>query len=217
MTLSQVAYRLSEFLTPECLWVEWSKNFCDYSRVLKGLTKVGRASIMPPISNVFRANLAWQWALSALNVSYRLSVLYRMIGRSTTLPGQAHRAEPDVRMVYELTISYFRGTLQPAQLTQITHYMAITCDEGCKITKYCSHEQKVSGNLNNNSHKNHANPETEDAEEQVGPEIAEDGEVDREGNVDSDGEEEALTSELWRIVTAQELGAQSEDEEDYDQ
>jgi len=107
MTMAQVADRLSEYLTPESLWVEWSTNLCDYSRVFQALKKLGRAWIMPPISNVFRLNIAWRFVLTDFDVSCRLSVLYRMIGRyGTELSSLAHRAEPDVRMMYELAVTY---------------------------------------------------------------------------------------------------------------
>ncbi len=68
MTMAQVADRLVEYLNPGSLWVEWSQGFCDYSRVLQALKKLGRASMMPLISNVFRLNLAWRCALTGLNV-----------------------------------------------------------------------------------------------------------------------------------------------------
>lgn len=74
MTVAQVADRLAEYLTPESLWGEWSEGFCDYSRVLQALKEFGRASIMPPISNVFQLNLAWRFALTGFDVSCRLSI-----------------------------------------------------------------------------------------------------------------------------------------------
>jgi hypothetical protein len=100
MTMAQVADRLAGYLISESLWVEWSQGFCDYSRVLQALKKLGRASMMPLILNVFRLNLAWRFALTGFNVSCRLSVLYRMMSRyGAELSALAHRAEPDVRMM----------------------------------------------------------------------------------------------------------------------
>jgi hypothetical protein len=107
MTMAQVADRLAEHLIIESLWVEWPANLCYYSRVSQALKKLGRAWIVPPISNIFRLNLAWRFVRTDFDVSCRLSVPYRIIGRyGTELSSLAHRAEPDVRM-YELAVTYF--------------------------------------------------------------------------------------------------------------
>jgi hypothetical protein len=54
-------------------------------------------------------------------------------------------------MMYELAVAYFQGTLQPAQRTQITHYMTLTCKED--FTKPSSRPQRISSRLNNLGHK----------------------------------------------------------------
>jgi hypothetical protein len=81
MKMAQVADRLSEYLSPECLGVEWSANFCDHSRVFQALEKLGRASIMPHISNFFRLNFAGRLAFAGFDISCDLSMIYCMIGK----------------------------------------------------------------------------------------------------------------------------------------
>jgi hypothetical protein len=44
---------------------------------------------------------------------------------NVALAAKAHRAEPDVRMMYELFVAYVRGTLKPASWTKITHYFSL--------------------------------------------------------------------------------------------
>jgi hypothetical protein len=200
MTMAHVADRLLEYLTPQSLWVEWSTNLCDYARVFQALKKLGRAWIMPPISNVFRLNLAWRFGLTDFDVSCRLSVLYRMIGRyGTELSSLAHRAEPDVRMMYELAVTYFRGTLQPAQRTQITHYMTFTCKDD--FTKRSSRPQRISSRLNGLGHKNKEDLKSSDEDRQMNGHR----EVDANFN-----EEEQLATEEWRLTMAQGLAIQDD-------
>lgn len=129
-----------------------------------------------------------------------------MIGRYAELPGLAHRTEPDVRMMYELAVAYFRGTLQPAQRTQITHYMTLTCNKVC--TKRSSHPQINSRYLNDLGHKDQEAPESGDEDKQV------DG--NRELDANFDEEEAQLVNEEWRMIMAQELPIREKDEEDED-
>jgi hypothetical protein len=205
MTMAQVANRLSEFLNPESLLVEWSMSFCDYSRIHKGLQKLGKASILPPIANVFRPNFAWRFALTGFDVSLRLSVLYRMIGRySTVLPDLAHRAEPDVLMMYELVVTYFQGTLQPAQRTQITHYLMYTCNKDC--TKHFHHSQRASSFLDDLGNTDKEVPNSGDEDEQVDEDI----------NIDTDLDEEGaqFTGEVCRMIMNQEQEEPNDDDDD---
>jgi hypothetical protein len=212
MTMAQVTDRLAEYLTPESLWVEWSQGFCDYFRVLQALKKLGRASMMPPISNVFRLNLAWRFALTSFDVSCRLSVLYRMTGRyGAELSALAHRAEPDVRMMCELAATYFRGTLQPAHRSLITSYMTLKCNE--RRTKQSPNLQCISRHLTDLGHTDKEVPERSDEDKQVDEDIdAEDTDADAY----SDEEGADLTNEEWRMLRAQEPEIQDDNKEDED-
>jgi hypothetical protein len=125
MTMVQVADRLAKFLTPQSLIVEWSTSFCDYRYLFKALRAIGRETMMPPKRHVFRLNIAWRLALSSFKLFLRLSDLYRMLfPDDISLADQAHRAEPDVRMMYNLVVAYFRGTLKPAFRSKITQYLS---------------------------------------------------------------------------------------------
>jgi hypothetical protein len=123
LTMAQVADRLSEYLTPNSLLVEWSASFCNYRHLSAGLKSIGKDSIMPPIQNIFRPNFAWRLALANFKVSFCLSDLYRMLYNNddVSLAKFAHRAEPDVQMMYKLVATYFKGTLIPRE--QITRYL----------------------------------------------------------------------------------------------
>lgn len=160
---------------------------------------------MPHISNVFRLNFAWRLALASFDISCNLSMIYRMTGKyNPELPSLAQRAEPDVRMMYELAITYFRGTLQPAQRTQITHYMMLMCNEEC--TKHSSHPQSISSHLKDVGHTDKEVLEKSDEDMQV------DG--NREFDPSFDEDEAQLTNEEWRTIMAQELGIHDDDEEE---
>jgi hypothetical protein len=124
LTIGQVAEQLSEYFTPQCFLVEWSTNFCDYRHLFKALKSVGKEKIMPPVQNVFRPPFAWRLALQDFKISMRLSDIYRLLCHDNdTLSELAHRAEPDVRMMYKLVVLYFEGTLRPAHRTKITQYL----------------------------------------------------------------------------------------------
>lgn len=165
---------------------------------------------MPLISNVFQLNLAWRFALTGFNVSCRLSVLYRMMGRyGAELSALAHRAEPDVRMMYELAVTYFRGTLQPAHRSLITSYMTLKYNE--RRTKQSPDLQCISRHLTDLGHTDKEVPERSDEDKQVDEDIdAEDTDADAY----SDEEGADLTNEEWRMLRAQEPEIQDDNEEE---
>ena len=99
------------------------EGYCDYNHLYRALEDVQRASIMPPKSQVFRLLLMWQAALADFPLSFALSDLFRVVfPQDAALPQQAHRAKPDVEMMYKLARLYFDGTLRPAARQKITSY-----------------------------------------------------------------------------------------------
>jgi len=82
---------------------------------------------MPPRTQVFKPNFAWRLALAEFPRAYGLSHLYQiLVPEDQALPRLAHRAEPDVKMLFILTRLYFEGTLKPATRQKITSYLSQT-------------------------------------------------------------------------------------------
>jgi len=83
---------------------------------------------MPPRTQVFKPNFAWRLALAEFPRACGLLHLYQiLVPEDQALPRlAAHRAEPDVKMLFILTRLYFEGTLKPATRQKITSYLSQT-------------------------------------------------------------------------------------------
>lgn len=76
---------------------------------------------MPPRRQVFRPYLAWRLALAEFPLVYGLSYLYQiLVPQDRPLALLAHRAGPDLQMLYTLTKLCFEGTFKPATRQKIT-------------------------------------------------------------------------------------------------
>jgi len=83
--------------------MEWSINFCDYSMLKLVLQSVHKPDLLPQRTQVLRMNYAWQAVLPPFRLSYAQGHMHRIIfPDDEDLPTQAHRAEPDVRMLINL-------------------------------------------------------------------------------------------------------------------
>jgi hypothetical protein len=130
---------------------------------------------------------------------------------SAELLALAHRAEPDVQMMYELAVTYFRGTLQPAHRSLITSYITLKCNKRC--TKQSPNLQCISRHFTDLGYTDKEVPKRSDEDKQVDKDIdAEDTDVDAY----SDKEGADLTNKEWRMLKAQELEIQDNNKEDED-
>ena len=109
-TWDEVADRLSIHFGPQTHLVEWSNGKFDSDHLYHALRQIGREYLMPPRRQVFRLYLAWRLALADFPLIYGLSYLYQiLVPQDRPLALLAHRAGPDVQILYTLTKPYFEG------------------------------------------------------------------------------------------------------------
>lgn len=113
--------RLSIHVGPQTHLVEWPNDKFDYDHFYHALRQNGREYLMPPRRQVFRPYLAWRLALAEFPLVYGLSYLYQiLVPQDRPLALLAHRAGPDLQMLYTLTKLCFEGTFKPATRQKIT-------------------------------------------------------------------------------------------------
>ena len=154
-TSDEVADMLSIHFGPQTHLVEWSNGKFDYEHLHHALRHIGRDYLMPRRRQVFRPYLVWRLVLADFSPIYGLSYLYQiLVPQDRPLALLAHRAGPDVQVLYTLTKLYSERAVKPATRQKITSYFfplssVSECDEDLVVEKSEDDEKDIDIDIGN--------------------------------------------------------------------